>query len=103
MPSGYCRARRVHDESMNSPLIRSHRCRNVPCTPVLVTVAALSVSGAARTRRGPDDCSLKTLRGIYVFAATGYNIMSGVPQPKAIVEVIEFNGDGMLTCSRCDA
>ena len=64
---------------------------------VLVTVAALSVSGAARARRGPDDCGPKTLRGTYVFAATGYNIMSGVPQPKAIVEVIEFNGDGTLT------
>ena len=32
-----------------------------------------------------------------MFAATGNNIMSGVPQPKAIVEVIEFNGDGTLS------
>ena len=42
-------------------------------------------------------CTLNALRGTYVFAATGYNIAGGVPQPKAIVEVIEFQGDGTLT------
>jgi hypothetical protein len=42
-------------------------------------------------------CDLHTLRGSYVFAASGYNIVAGVPQPKAIVELIDFNGDGTLT------
>ena len=64
---------------------------------VVVAVAALSASGVARAHGDRDDCTLKTLRGTYVFAATGHNIVSGVPQPKAIVEVIEFNGDGTLT------
>ena len=41
-------------------------------------------------------CDLHTLRGWYVFAAKCYNIVAGVPQPKAIVELIEFNGDGTL-------
>ena len=31
-----------------------------------------------------------------MFSATGFNIVGGVPQPKAIVEVIVFHGDGTL-------
>jgi hypothetical protein len=64
---------------------------------VLAVVAAFSASSVARAHGSPDECSLNTLRGTYVFAATGYNVVSGVPQPKAIVEVIEFNGEGTLT------
>jgi hypothetical protein len=41
-------------------------------------------------------CTVRTLRGSYVFSATGFNIVGGVQQPKAIVEVIVFQGDGML-------
>jgi hypothetical protein len=41
-------------------------------------------------------CTERTLRGSYVFSASGFNIVAGVPQPKAIVEVIVFNGDGTL-------
>jgi hypothetical protein len=42
-------------------------------------------------------CTLKTLRGSYLFAASGFNIVGGVAQPKAIHEGIEFDGDGTLT------
>jgi hypothetical protein len=42
-------------------------------------------------------CTLKTLHGSYLFAASGFNIAGGVAQPKAIHEAIEFNGDGTLT------
>ena len=41
-------------------------------------------------------CTVGTLRGSYVFSASGFNIVGGVQQPKAIVEVIVFNGDGTL-------
>lgn len=41
-------------------------------------------------------CDLKTLRGSYIFAASGFNIVGGVAQPKAIIEAIDFNGDGTL-------
>jgi hypothetical protein len=49
------------------------------------------------TRANPERraCTLRTLRQ-YVFSATGFNIVGGVQQPKAIVEVIAFNGDGTL-------
>jgi hypothetical protein len=42
-------------------------------------------------------CTLGTLRGTYLFAASGFNIVGGVALPKAIHEAIEFNGDGALT------
>jgi hypothetical protein len=43
------------------------------------------------------ECSLATLRGDYVFSASGHSLIAGVWQPKAIVEYIHFNGDGTLT------
>jgi hypothetical protein len=56
--------------------------------------------GGANRQGDEDDqdavCTVRTLRGSYVFSATGFNIVGGVQQPKAIVEVIAFNGDGTL-------
>lgn len=78
---------------------------------IAITVAAPTMSNAQAARPGlptatapseqsnRDDgvCGLETLRGTYVFGATGFNIVAGVAQPKAIAEVIEFNGDGTLS------
>ena len=60
----------------------------------VVAVSAPSVFAASAT----DQCSAQTLRGRYVFSASGFtvNAASGVAQPKALVEVIDFNGDGTL-------
>jgi len=57
----------------------------------------LGASGFAGADDRGNDCGLKTLRGTYVFSARGFNIVAGVAQPKAIVEVIDFNGDGTLS------
>jgi hypothetical protein len=62
----------------------------------LVTAMALGTSGTARAALGPQACGVYTLRGSYLFATHGWNIVGGVPQPKAIVEGIDFNGDGTL-------
>ena len=66
-----------------------------------LTLAAAAVtllaSGAALAREGAKECSLETLRGHYVFSVTGFNIVAGVAQPKAILEFIDLNGDGSLT------
>lgn len=59
--------------------------------------AAAMVLGLSGVALADNDCRLKTLRGSYVFAASGYNIASGVAQPKTIVEVIDFNGEGTLS------
>jgi len=62
----------------------------------LVAAMALGTSGTARAALGPQPCGLYTLRGSYLFATHGWNIVGGVAQPKAIVEGIDFNGDGTL-------
>jgi hypothetical protein len=67
---------------------------------MLATTIALAVSGIAQAKDDDDDrkgCSKSILRGLYVFTASGFNIVGGVPQPKAIVELINFNGDGTVT------
>ncbi len=73
-------------------------------TCVLAAAMALAVSGVARAHDDDDDakpCRLSTLDGLYVFTASGFNIMTvagvQVAQPKAIVELIDFNGHGKLT------
>src|SRR5437764_14211292 len=60
-------------------------------------------SGAAQAKDDKDDkdddlkqCSVATLHGVYIFHASGFNIVGNVAQPKAIVEVIRFNGDGQI-------
>ena len=67
----------------------------------LVTAAmVLAVSGVARAHDDDDDvkpCSNSMLHGLYAFTASGFNIVAGVPQPKAIVELIDFHGNGKLT------
>ena len=66
-------------------------------SPVAVAMA-FGMSGIARA--GTDDavqsCSEHMLRGSYLLATHGFNIVGGVMVPKAIVEGIDFNGDGTL-------
>lgn len=58
---------------------------------------AMCFSGVALADDEGQQCSEHKLNGLYVFSATGYMIVSGVAQPKAIVELIRFNGDGTLS------
>lgn len=61
---------------------------------LVVAIAFFGLSGT--TRADDDECTLRTLRGTYVFAASGHNIVGGAAQPKAIIEVLEFHGNGVL-------
>lgn len=59
---------------------------------VAASLAMPSVASASA-----DDvvtCGLKTLRGVYDFHASGYNIVNGAAQPKAIIERLVFDGIG---------
>lgn len=66
------------------------------------TAAALAICAMAWCAPGmaqhgnadPPKCNLRTLSGSYVLAASGFVIVAGVPQPKALIEQIDFNGDG---------
>jgi hypothetical protein len=62
---------------------------------ILITLGSITVQqGHAEEQK---TCSLATLRGLYVFDGTGYNIVNSVPQPKAVVEFLTIKGDGTLT------
>jgi hypothetical protein len=64
---------------------------------VMVILLVLGVRTPAFGRDN-DACSLATLDGLYVFSATGFVTPPGVAAvPKAIVELIRFNGDGTVT------
>ena len=60
-----------------------------------VTVVQPSEAKAA-IAQDSAPCRVKDLNGSYLFAASGYNIVGGVAQPKAIHETLEFKGDGTL-------
>src|SRR5437762_8577435 len=62
----------------------------------LIAALALGTSGTARAESDGSSCGAYTLHGSYLFATHGWNIVGGVAQPKAIVEGIDFNGDGTL-------
>jgi hypothetical protein len=68
---------------------------------VIAVAIWIGVSGMAQADDDGRLCSLRTLHGRYVFAARGFNVvvLNGTEQsqPKAIVEVIDFNGDGTLS------
>jgi hypothetical protein len=83
---------------MKTKLVKSMMsCSLFACALVsLVAAMALGTSATARAdSRGPS-CAVHTLRGSYLFATHGWNIVGGVAVPKAIVEGIDFNGDGTL-------
>ena len=62
----------------------------------LVAAMALGTPGIARADSRGGSCGVHTLRSSYLFATHGWNIVGGVAVPKAIVEGIDFNGDGTL-------
>jgi hypothetical protein len=67
---------------------------HLPMAAMFLT-AVLAGTAAAENQVEPT-CTLKTLKGRYQFAATGYSIVGSVAQPIGIVEVIDINGDGTL-------
>src|SRR6266496_5892022 len=83
--------------TMKTKLVKSiASCSLLACA--LVSLAAVAMtSGTARADDTGQTCGLETLHGSYVFTAHGFNIVNGVAQPKAIVEGIDFNGDGTLS------
>ena len=66
---------------------------------VIVTIGAAMAVVVHADNGNPHGgkCSEATLDGLYVFSATGFSIVAGVAQPRAVVEFIRFNGDGTLS------
>jgi len=62
---------------------------------------ALALPGWA-VADSPGRCGLETLKGTYVFTASGFQrppgSIPGTPWlPKAIIEILQFNGDGTVS------
>jgi hypothetical protein len=97
MPS----SKRTRHENRREIAIDEGRARMNRHTKQALTALALTLAfGVAEARDEGShgkSCSEATLRGLYVFSTTGFNIVAGVAQPKAINEQIRFNGDGTLT------
>jgi hypothetical protein len=75
-----------------------NRLSNVSWTRSAFALAALAVSlpSLAHDEQG-GQCGLATLYGEYVFSATGFTMPAGTALPKAVTEIIRFNGDGTLS------
>jgi len=65
-------------------------------TAALITLGSITLQ-QGYAEEAPTDCTLATLNGPYIFDATGYNIVNSIPVPKALVELLTFNGNGTLT------
>lgn len=73
------------------------RMRAYALGSLLALIMAFGICGPALAGGESEVCGPQTLHGSYVFTARGFNIVSGVAQPKAIVEGIDFHGDGTLS------
>jgi hypothetical protein len=91
--SSYCPGR---GRSFDRP-IKENDMRRMMKQTLVAAAIALGMSGVAVAERAVERCYQGTLEGLYVFSATGYNIVAGVAQPKAITELIRFNADGTLS------
>ena len=64
----------------------------------LLLAVGLLIAGAAPPEQEANDqgCSLRTLKGTYVFAYTGLQIVDGQQVPSVFAGHERFNGDGTL-------
>jgi hypothetical protein len=68
-----------------------------PLSAALALVGGLALPSLASADSPRDECSAATLRGVYMFHASGFNILNGAALPKAIIETLVFHGDGNVT------
>jgi hypothetical protein len=69
--------------------------KQLPVSAALALAAGLTLPSMVLADE--DECTAATIRGVYMFHASGYNIVSGVPLPKAIIETVVFDGLGNVT------
>ena len=80
---------------MSKNIIRA-RSITMHSTAFVIAGAIMLIGSGVAQASDDEECSKATLNGLYAFHASGFNIVAGVAQPKAILEIIQFNGDGTL-------
>ena len=70
-------------------------CLAVACAAVCLTAAlALGTSSPARAAADTQVCSVERLQGLYLWTFDGYTRLAGNLLPKAVMQGLQFNGDG---------
>ena len=64
---------------------------------LVAAAMALGMSATARAAADTQVCSVGTLKGSYLWTFDGYQNFGGNPVPKAIMQGIQFNGNGTFT------
>ena len=72
------------------------RRRQLAVSVVLAIAGGLTLPSMVLADK-TEECSAETLRGVFLFRASGYNILDGAARPKAIIETLVFHGDGNVT------
>ena len=70
--------------------------KQLPVSAALALAGALAVPSMA-SAQDTDECAVRTLRGVYLFHASGFNIVNGAALPKAIIETLVFDGNGNVS------
>ena len=60
----------------------------------LVAAMALGTSTTVRAAADAQVCSADRLRGLYLWTFDGYTRLGGSLLPKAVIQGLQFNGDG---------
>ena len=60
----------------------------------LVAAMALGTSATAQTVPDGQVCSVDRLHGLYLWTFDGYTRLGGTLLPKAVLQGLQFNGDG---------
>jgi hypothetical protein len=77
--------------------MRTNGCSRL--TGLVLVVLLTVIIGSPALGHDRDRCTVDTLEGLYVFTATSFSVPTPPTPalPKAIIELIRFNGDGTLT------
>ena len=81
---------------MKTKLVKSiASCSLLACALVsLVAAMAVGTSDTARAARGPQPCGVYMLRGSYLFATHGWNIVGGASlDPRSFAQIVKAARD----------
>lgn len=69
------------------------------CASVCLAAAMMFSTSATAREVKPDmrSCSVGTVKGLYLWTLDGFQNFGGNPVPKALLEGLQFNGDGTFT------
>ncbi len=83
-------------KSTKSNIVSLHKRLAVSAAVALACGLAMPPTASANDDEA-EQCSTRTLRGVFMFRASGFNIVNGAALPKAILETLVFDGYGNVS------